>query len=316
MASGSKKVIYAALIGNALIAVTKFGASVFTGSSAMLAEGIHSLVDTGNQGLLLYGLHRAKTPPDQQFPFGHGKEVYFWSFVVAILIFALGSGISLYEGVLHIVHPDPIENPMINYIVLGLALIFEGGAWFFAFKEFSEAKGKWSYMQAVQRGKDPTIFMVLFEDTAAVLGLIVAFVGIWLGQVTGIPYLDGVATVIIGLILGATAVWLAYETKGLLIGESANREVVQSIHQIAGEFSEIIYVNEVLTMHMGPEFILVNVSVDFQDGLPSEHVESTIAKIDHEIKEAHPRVKRIFIETEKRRRKILEGLVHRSEELN
>ena len=282
----------------------------------MLAEGIHSLVDTGNQGLLLYGLHRAKTPPDRQFPFGHGKEVYFWSFVVAILIFALGSGISLYEGVLHIVHPEPIENPMINYIVLGLAMVFEGGAWYFAFKKFSEVKGKWSYMQAVQRGKDPTIFMVLFEDTAAVLGLVVAFIGIWLGQVTGIPYLDGLATVIIGLILGATAVWLAYETKGLLIGESANREVVQSIHQIAGGFSEIIHVNEVLTMHMGPEFILVNVSVDFQGGLPSEHVESTIVKIDHAIKEAHPLVKRIFIEAEKRRRKIWEGLVHRSEERN
>ncbi len=312
MASGSKKVIYAALIGNALIAVTKFGASVFTGSSAMLAEGIHSLVDTGNQGLLLYGLHRAKQPADEKFPFGHGKEIYFWSFVVAILIFALGAGISLYEGVLHIVHPEPVENPMVNYIVLGLALVFEGGAWYFAFKEFSQAKGKWSYMQAVQRGKDPTIFMVLFEDSAAVLGLVVAFVGIWLGQVTGIAYLDGLATVIIGLILAATAVWLAYETKGLLIGESANREVVQDIRLLANRFSEITHVNEVLTMHMGPEFILVNVSVDFQDGLSSEHVESTVAKMDLQIKEAHPRVKRIFIEVEKRRRKICEGLEDRS----
>ena len=186
MASSSKKVIYAALIGNALIAVTKFAASVVTGSSAMLAEGIHSLVDTGNQGLLLYGLHKAKKPPDEKFPFGHGKEVYFWSFVVAILIFALGSGIALYEGVLHIFHPEPVANPMINYVVLGLALIFEGGAWYFAFKEFSHTKGEWSYVQAVQRGKDPTIFMVLFEDSAAVLGLLVAFLGIWLGQLTGI----------------------------------------------------------------------------------------------------------------------------------
>lgn len=213
MASSSKKVIYAALIGNALIAVTKFAASVVTGSSAMLAEGIHSLVDTGNQGLLLYGLHKAKKPPDENFPFGHGKEVYFWSFVVAILIFALGAGISLYEGVLHILHPEPVENQIINYVVLGLALIFEGGAWFYAFKEFSQTKGRWSYVQAVQRGKDPTIFMVLFEDSAAVLGLVVAFLGIWLGQVTGIVYLDGIATFIIGLILGGTAVWLAYETR-------------------------------------------------------------------------------------------------------
>ena len=301
MASSSKKVIYAALIGNALIAVTKFAASVVTGSSAMLAEGIHSLVDTGNQGLLLLGLHKAKRPPDEKFPFGHGKEVYFWSFVVAILIFALGSGISLYEGVHHIFHPEPVENPMINYVVLSLALIFEGGAWFFAFKEFARAKGKWSYIQAVQRGKDPTIFMVLFEDSAAVLGLVVAFLGIWLGQVTGIVYLDGIATVIIGLILGGTAVWLAYETKGLLIGESANREVVQSIREMARELSGVTHVNEVLTMHMGPEFILVNISVDFLDGVTSEVVEECVAQLDMRIKAEHPLVKRVFVEAEARR---------------
>ena len=300
MASSSKKVIYAALIGNALIAVTKFAASGFTGSSAMLAEGIHSLVDTGNQGLLLYGLHKAKKPPDEKFPFGHGKEVYFWSFVVAILIFALGSGISLYEGVLHIFHPEPVENPMINYVVLGLALVFESGAWFFAFKEFSQSKGQWSYLQAVQRGKDPTIFMVLFEDSAAVLGLIVAFLGIWLGQLTGIVYLDGIATVIIGLILGATAVWLAYETKGLLIGERANQEVVESIREMAKQLSGVTHVNEVLTMHMGPEFILVNLSVDFRDGVPSEVVEECVAQLDASIKGKHPSVKRVFIEAEAR----------------
>ena len=307
MASSSKKVIFAALIGNSLIAITKFGASWFTGSSAMFAEGIHSLVDTGNQGLLLYGLRRAQQPADAKFPFGYGKEVYFWSFVVAILIFALGSGISLYEGVVHILHPEPIANPMVNYIVLGFALVFEGGAWYFAFQEFSRAKGKWSYVQAVQREKDPTIFMVLFEDTAAVLGLLVAFVGIWLGQFTGIPYFDGIATVIIGLILGATAVWLAYETKGLLIGESANQEVVQSIRQLAGRLAEVEHVNEVLTMHMGPEFILVNLSVDFKDGVSSEKVESTVANLDQAIKNADSRVKRIFIEAEARRRKLSEA---------
>ena len=301
MASSSKKVIYAALIGNALIAVTKFGAAMMTGSSAMLAEGIHSLVDTGNQGLLLYGLHKAKKPPDESFPFGYGKEVYFWSFVVAIMIFALGSGISLYEGVIHILRPVPIENPLINYIVLGFALIFEGGAWFFAFKEFRKIKGKWSFLQAVQRGKDPTIFMVLFEDSAAVLGLLVAFLGIWLGQLTGMVYLDGIATFIIGLILGGTAIWLAYETKGLLIGESANQEVVQSIREIAKQLPSVEYVNEVLTMHMGPEFILVNISVDFQDGVTSQEVERTVANLDKDIKAHHPLVKRIFVEAEARR---------------
>ena len=301
MASSSKKVIYAALLGNALIAVTKFGAASFTGSSAMLSEGIHSLVDTGNQVLLLHGLKQAQKPPSAQFPFGHGKEVYFWCFIVAILIFALGAGISLYEGIRHVINPEPLQDPFINYIVLGLALVFEGGAWYFALQEFSRAKGKWSYLDAVRREKDPTMFMVLFEDSAAVLGLLVAFIGIWLGQVTGILYFDGLASVLIGLILGGTAMWLAYETKGLLIGESANQEVVQNIRLIAGTHEEIDHVNEVLTMHMGPEFILVNLSVDFKDGISSEQVEQVIADVDQTIKYAHPRVKRIFIEAESRR---------------
>ena len=301
MASSSKKVIYAALLGNALIAVTKFGAASFTGSSAMLSEGIHSLVDTGNQVLLLHGMKQAQKPPSAQFPFGHGKEVYFWSFIVAILIFALGAGISLYEGVHHMANPEPLQDPFINYIVLGLALVFESGAWYFAFQEFSRSKGKWSYLDAVRREKDPTLFMVLFEDSAAVLGLLVAFLGIWLGQVTGLVYFDGLASVMIGLILGGTAIWLAYETKGLLIGESANQEVVQSIRQMASTHEEIDHVNEVLTMHVGPEFILVNLSVDFKDGISAEQVEQVIADVDQTIKYAHPRVQRIFIEAESRR---------------
>ena len=301
MASASKKVIYAALIGNTLIAITKFAASWITGSSAMLAEGIHSLVDTGNQGLLLYGLHKAKRPPDERYPFGYGKEIYFWSFAVAVLVFAFGAGVSLYEGVLHILEPQPVSNPMVNYIVLGLALVFEGGAWYMALREFTKVKGTFSYFQAVQRGKDPTIFMVLFEDTAAVLGLVVAFIGIWLGQVTGIPYFDGIATIIIGCILGAIAMWLAHETKGLLIGESANQEVVHSIREMAKQLPEVVHVNEVLTMHMGPEFILVNLSVEFRVGVSSDDVERCVATLDRDIKFRHPLVKRVFVEAEARR---------------
>ncbi|HQU29637.1 MAG: cation transporter [Nitrospira sp.] len=303
MASGSKKVIYAALVGNSLIAITKFAASWVTGSSAMLAEGIHSLVDTGNQGLLLYGLHKANRPPDERYPFGYGKEIYFWSFAVAVLVFAFGAGVSIYEGVLHVLEPHPMENPMVNYIVLSLALVFEGGAWYLALKEFTKVKGQWSYFQAVQRGKDPTIFMVLFEDTAAVLGLGVAFIGILLGQVTGIPYFDGLATIIIGCILGGIAVWLAHETKGLLIGESANQEVVVSIREMAKQLPGVVHVNEVLTMHMGPEFILVNLSVDFRDGVTSEEVERCVATLDKDIKVRHPLVKRVFVEAEARSRK-------------
>src|SRR5210317_1650203 len=198
MASGSKLVIIAALIGNGLISITKFIAASITGSSAMLSEGIHSLVDTGNQVLLLYGMKRAAKPADEDFPFGYGKEVYFWSFIVAILIFALGGGISIYEGIAHVRHPEPITNPMINYIVLGLAIIFEGAAWYFAFREFSRVKGKWGYLEAIKRAKDPSIFVVLFEDSAAMLGLVVAMAGIMLSEHTGILYFDGIASIIIG----------------------------------------------------------------------------------------------------------------------
>lgn len=299
--ASSKKVIYAALVGNTLIAITKFTASVMTGSSAMLSEAIHSLVDTGNQGLLLHGLKRAEKPADKDFPFGYGKEVYFWSFIVAILIFALGAGISIYGGIRHIMEPEPITNPMINYIVLGLALIFEGVAWYMALREFRKSKGRWGYFKAVQRAKDPSVFVVLFEDSAALLGLIIAFLGVFLAQVTGILWFDGLASVIIGLILGSTAIWLAIETKGLLIGESANSEVNQEIYQIAASYPGIEHVNEVLTLHMGPGFILVNISIDFIDQVSAAEVEQTIAAIDIEIKEKNSLVKRVFIEAESRR---------------
>jgi len=299
-ASSSRKVIYAALAGNTLIALTKFVSAAITGSSAMLSEGIHSLVDTGNQVLLLHGMRQAKKPADERFPFGHGKEVYFWSFVVAIMIFALGSGISIYEGVVHMRHPEPLHNPYINYIVLGLAMLFEGIAWFFALTEFSKAKGKWGFIEAVQRGKDPTMFVVLFEDSAAMLGLLVALAGIMLSQFTGILWFDGLASVIIGIILGSTAVWLAYETKGLLIGESANQKVVDGIRRIAGSFREIEKVNELLTMHMGPDFILVNISLKFTPGTDATTIESTIDYMEDRIRQSYPGVKRIFTEIESR----------------
>ncbi|GAB4344787.1 MAG: cation diffusion facilitator family transporter [Desulfobulbaceae bacterium] len=301
MAGSSKKVVVAALIGNGLVAVTKFIAATVTGSSAMFSEGIHSVVDTGNQVLLLHGMRQARKPPDDRFPFGHGKEVYFWSFAVAILIFAVGSGVSLYEGVVHVLHPTPIENPLVNYIVLGLALFFEGVAWYFAFTEFSRAKGKWGYIEAVHRGKDPTMFVVLFEDSAAMLGIVAAFLGVFLSDHTGLYYFDGIASIIIGLILGGTAAWLAYETKGLLIGESANEKVVAGIREILCCYDGIEHVNEVLTMHMGPDFILVNISIDFRDDIPAGDLEQMISRLDQHIKHTFPRVKRVFVEAESRR---------------
>ena len=301
MAGSSKKVIYAALVGNALIAVTKFVAAVLTGSSAMLSEGIHSTVDTGNQLLLLYGLRRARKPPDERYPFGRGKEIYFWSFIVAILIFAVGAGVSFYEGVHRILHPRSIENPAINYVVIALALLFEGAAWIFAFTEFTKVKGKWGYLEAVHRGKDPTIFVVLFEDSAAILGLIVALAGICLSQLTGASIYDGLASIIIGLILAGTAAWLAYETKSLLIGESATRPVVNGIRSLVAAEPDVEQVNEILTMHMGPDFVLLNLSVEFRDDATATELERAIARIDRSIKQAYPEVKRIFIEAEEKR---------------
>jgi len=296
----SKKVILAALAGNAAIAITKFIAASISGSSAMLSEGIHSLVDTGNQVLLLHGMKQSRKPADERFPFGHGKEIYFWSFIVAILIFALGAGISIYEGISHIRHPQAMGDPTINYIVLGLAMIFEGLAWYFAFREFTKTEGGWGYIEAVQRGKDPTLFVVLFEDSAAMLGLLVALIGIALTQVTGDIIYDGIASIMIGCILAGTAVWLAYETKSLLIGESANKGVVTRMREIAADMDEVNHVNEVLTIHMGPDFILANISLNFNDELAAGDMETANAWLDAAIKKEFPEVKRIFIEAEPR----------------
>ncbi len=300
MASGSRKVIFAALAGNTLIAVTKFVAAAFTGSSAMLSEGIHSLVDTGNQVLLLYGMKRAARPADADFPFGHGREIYFWSFVVAMLIFALGGGISIYEGIKNLLHPEPITDPVVNYIVLGLATLFEGGAWWFALKEFRRQKGSRSYLAAVHEAKDPSTFVVLFEDSAAMLGLLVALAGIALSQFTGILVFDAIASILIGLILFGTASWLAYETKSLLIGESASCATVQGIREILRSVPAVEHINEVLTMHMGPDDILATISVDFADDKTADEVENSVAAIDQRIKQRYPSVKRIYIEAEKR----------------
>lgn len=297
--SSSKKVIVAALIGNAIISLAKFTAATITGSSAMLSEGVHSVVDTGNQVLLLYGLRQAQKPPDELFPFGHGKEVYFWSFVVAILIFGLGAGISIYGGIAQILNPHVIENPMVNYLVLGFALVVESAAWYMAFKEFRLRKGNMGYLEAVRRSKDPSVFLILFEDSAAMLGLLIAAVGVYMSASLGYLWLDGVASICIGLVLAGTATWLAIETKGLLIGERANLDIVDGIRTISSTYDKVHRVHEVLTMHMGPEFILVNISVKFADTATAVEIESTIEEIDLAIKTAYPLVKRIFVEAER-----------------
>ena len=299
MASGgSKRAIYAALVGNSLIAVTKFGASAYTGSSAMLSEAGHSLVDTGNQWLLLYGLKRSKRPADRHHPFGYGMEEYFWAFIVAILIFGLGAGISFYEGLKRVMEPHEVASPYVNYIVLSLAILFEGASWFVALQEFRKGKGKRGWMAEIRHSKDPTKFTVLFEDSAAMLGLVVAMIGIALAQYLHMPVLDGAASIVIGVILATTAALLAYECKGLLIGEAASPAVIVSIRKTATALEGVDAVNEVLTMHLGPEDILANLSLDFADGLSSEQVEATITGLEQAIKAEHPQVKRIFIEAQ------------------
>ncbi|MDX1483520.1 MAG: cation diffusion facilitator family transporter [Alphaproteobacteria bacterium] len=294
----SKKVIFAALFGNLTIAVIKFAASAYTGSSAMLSEAIHSVVDTGNQVLLLYGIRAAAKRPDTSHPFGYGMELYFWTFVVAILIFALGSGISIYEGVIKVLEPHAIFNPEINYIVLAAAMVFEGIALTIAVREFHKQKGKRGWLQEVRRSKDPTIFTVLFEDTAAMLGLIAAFAGIAAAQILHIPELDGVASIVIGIILAGTAALLAYESKGLLIGEAASAEVFAGIKEILEKQRGILSVNEVLTMHLGPKDVLVNISVDFREDLSSGEVQTAITAMEEQVKSAYPEVRRVFIEAQ------------------
>ena len=300
MAGSSKKAIYAALVGNSLIAVTKFAAATYTGSSAMMSEGIHSLVDTGNQVLLLYGIRRSNLPASAEFPFGHGKEIYFWSFVVAMLIFALGGTVSIYKGWQHIAHPVPIANISVNYIVLGLAVIFEAGALWVAFREFNRSRGSRSILEAITRGKDPTLFVVVFEDAAALLGLVIALVGIFLFQITGNPVFDGLASIGIGVVLVLTALALALESKSLLIGESADPRIVTDIRELLDADERILAVNEVATLHMGPEFIVATVSVDFIDALSAEQVEAAVTELNKRIKVIDPRIQRVFIEAERR----------------
>jgi len=298
MASGSKKVIYAAMIGNGLIAIAKFVGAGLTGSAAMLSEGIHSLVDTGNQSLLLYGIARSKRPADEKHPFGYASEIYFWAFIVAILIFSIGAGISIYHGVEKVLHPVAVKDPMINYIILALAMVFEGFAWWIAFKEFSRSQGKKSLFQAVQESKDPTIFTVLFEDTAAMLGLMVAFIGIWLAVTFDLPVLDGVASIVIGIILAGTALVLALETKGLLIGEAAAPEIVDDIRALIDAQPAIVALNEIRTLHRGPNDVLLALSVDYEDEIPAGMVERSNTELELAIKDRHPVVKRLFIEVQ------------------
>ncbi len=298
MAAGSSKLaIYAAIGGNFAIAIMKFIAAAFTGSSAMLSEGIHSLVDTGNGGLLLLGIHRSKQPADAAHPFGHGKELYFWSLIVAVLIFGVGGGISTYEGILHMLHPAPLQDPTWSYVVLGLAVIFEGIVFVIALREFQKQIEKGEKLwQAVKSSKDPSTFTVLFEDAAALLGLLAAFAGVFLSHYLALPPLDGAASVVIGLILGTAAAFLAYESKGLLIGEGADPQTLEDIRTLAQSDPGVARILNPLTMHFGPDTVLLTMDVQFQQKLSAAEVESAVDRLEKAIRQRHPKIKHIYIE--------------------
>lgn len=297
MASG-KKAVYAAIIGNFAIAVTKFVAAVLSGSSAMLAEGIHSIVDTGNGGLLLLGMKRSRREPTRQHPFGYGKELYFYSLIVAVLIFGVGGGISIYEGILHAMHPGVMGDPTINYVVLGLAIVFETGSLSVAYREFKQVQGRKGFWQEIRTSKDPTTFTVLFEDAAALLGLIFALVGIFLGHALEMPVLDGVASMCIGALLCLVASLLILESKGLLLGESVLPEIRDSVMEVVEADNDVDGVVRLMTMHMGPDEILLNLELKFRGERTVGEMERVVDRLERALRARHPEIKYVTIEPE------------------
>jgi cation diffusion facilitator family transporter len=295
-ASRSTRVVYVALAANLGIAATKFLAAAVTASSAMLSEAIHSVVDTGNQLLLLFGLHRSRRPADDMYPFGHGKELYFWGLIVAMLLFGVGGGMAIFEGASHLLHPRPLEDAFWAYIVIGIAAAFESTSFTMATRELLRRRGPSEFWRRVHLSKDPSVFTTFFEDLAALLGLIVAFLGVYLGHRFQNLYFDGIASVIIGIILAAVALTLVYETRGLLIGESTNPDVVEDIRKIAASDSAVSSVRTPMTMHLAPFEVLLNLEVVFKQETPAVEQVAAVERIEKAIREKYPAVTRIFIE--------------------
>jgi len=293
--SSSKIAIYAALAGNLLVALTKFVAAALSGSSSMLSEGIHSLVDTGNEVLLLYGLRRAQRRPTTAHPLGYGRELYFWSFIVAVLLFALGAGVSIYQGISRIRAPEPIEHLALNYIVLGLSFVFEGVSWRVSQRAFAAAKGELGWWEAVRRSKDPSKFIVLFEDTAALIGIVIAAAGLYLAESLRLPVFDGIASLLIGLVLAVTAALLARESKGLLIGERADSRTAAAIEALAADEPGVVSANGLLTVQLAPDQIVAALSLEFDDGLATPQIEHAVAAIEQRVRAKHPEVTALFV---------------------
>ena len=295
MSESNKIVVYAALFGNLAIALVKFVASYITNSSAIFSEAIHSVVDTLNEILLLYGMKKSEKPANAKHPFGYGRELYFWAFIVALMVFALGAIVSIYQGIQHVLHPEAMLNPTINYIVLSIAILCEGTSWLVALKAFRKVKGKQGYFEAFRHSKDPTTFTVLFEDTAALCGLLIALIGIYLAHALNIPELDGMASILIGLVLAVSAILLARETKGLLLGETADPQLRNDILLIAQEDEAVQSANGVLTEQMGAHQVLASLSLEFEDNLSSDDIEDCVNRIEAKIKQIHPEIVALFI---------------------
>jgi cation diffusion facilitator family transporter len=293
--TASTRTLVVALLANLGIAVSKFAAAAVTGSSAMLTEGVHSVVDSTNQLLLMWGRRAAKRPPDNLHPFGYGRELYFWSFVVAVLVFSLGAGVSVYEGLLHIAHPEPAVSPIIAYAVLLIAFLLEGWSTLEAYQDFRKAKGDLGWFEAILRSKDPPSFIVLLENGAAMAGIIAAAIGLALSQLTGNPFFDGAASVVIGVILGFTAALLAYESKGLLIGEAADPELVKNLRKLASDMPGVVGVGYVLTVHSSPDQVTVMMNVDFDNDISAGEVERVVCRIEEDARQHWPQVRRLFV---------------------
>jgi cation diffusion facilitator family transporter len=298
---GSRIAVIAAVVGNLIIAVVKFIAAAITGSSAMISEGIHSLVDTGNGGLVMLGLKGARKPPDATHPFGHGKSLYFWTHIVAISVFAIGGGMSLYEGIAHIRHVAAVGvqgRPTAAYIVLAISAAVEAGSFFVAVTQFAKAKGGRSSWQFILRSKDPSLYTVVLEDTAAMLGLLFAFLGIFFGHIFHNAYLDGAASIAIGLLLMSVAAILAWRTQGLLLGEGVSAEQLADIRRRVETDPAVERAGDILTMYLGPDDLLMNMGVRFVPGTTAEQMHASIRRIEADLQRAYPETSRVYIEAE------------------
>lgn len=292
----SKKPIYTAFIANLAIAATKLVAAGFTGSSAMASEGIHSLVDTSNEVLLLLGLKRSQKPPDDRRPFGYGKELYFWAFVVSLLFFALGGGVSIYEGIHHLQEPEPIKDPAWNYAVLGIALVFDGISFITAFREFNRQRGTTPFWQAVRISKDPSTFVVLFEDAADVIGIGIAYSGILLSQLLHNPYIDAIASILIGLLLTLVAVLLVRESRSLLMGETVARDEIIKVRALLENHPAVSAVSSEQSMYLGPEEVILILRVVFEPELIDRELPAVINDLRSLVCERYPHYRHLYIE--------------------